>query len=316
MDLVTVGNTGNTGQVSGTSAGGEGGDSIVGAVDYTYQIGKYEVTAGQYTEFLNAVARTDSYSLYNTNMASSNYGCKIARTGSSGDYLYSVEAAWADRPVNYVSWADAARFANWLHNGQPGLDTPVPQDAHSTEDGAYELNGATSNTALMAVVRELDALWAIPTEDEWYKAAYHKNDGPTGNYYDYPTRSDSTPNNTLVDPDPGNHATFYDGGHTIGSPYYRTEVGAHENSASPYGTFDQGGNVFEWNEAILSASYRGLRGGALNSDSSDLHAANRAYGGYATFEYDYYGFRVVKVPEPATIVIMLVGCFGMLRRSR
>ena len=53
-----------------------------------------------------------------------------------------------------------------------------------------------------------------------------------------------------IDPDPGNNATFKfdsgtDDGLTIGSPYYRTGVGAHENSESPYGTFDQGGNVWE-----------------------------------------------------------------------
>ena len=41
-------------------------DRICGSVGYNYNIGKYEVTAGQYTEFLNAVARTDTYGLYNT----------------------------------------------------------------------------------------------------------------------------------------------------------------------------------------------------------------------------------------------------------
>jgi formylglycine-generating enzyme required for sulfatase activity len=46
----------------------------------------------------------------------------------------------------------------------------------------------------------------------------------------------------------------------IGSPYYRMNVGEFENSDSPYGTFDQGGNIWEWNEAIFSVgSYRCLR---------------------------------------------------------
>jgi formylglycine-generating enzyme required for sulfatase activity len=43
-----------------------------------------------------------------------------------------VVADWADRPVNYVSWGDAARFANWLHNGQPS----GAQDLTTTEEGA------------------------------------------------------------------------------------------------------------------------------------------------------------------------------------
>jgi hypothetical protein len=98
-----------------------------------------------------------------------------------------------------------------------------------------------SDAELMAITREPDATWVIPSEDEWYKAAYHYNDGVTGNYFDYPTSSDTVPSNQLMNPDLGNNATFYDGSYTIGSPYWRTEIGAHENSDSPYGTFDQGG---------------------------------------------------------------------------
>ena len=96
----------------------------------------------------------------------------------------------------------------------------------------------------MAVTREADRQWAIPSEDEWYKAAYYMSDpGAPGSYYDYPTSSDTVPGTTMTDPDPGNNATY--AGLTIGALYYRTEAGAHENSDSPYGTFDQGGNVNE-----------------------------------------------------------------------
>jgi formylglycine-generating enzyme required for sulfatase activity len=266
-----------------------------GAVEYVYNIGKFEVTAGQYTEFLNAVAATDTYGLYNSSMWSSIYGCKIERTGSSGSYSYSVAAEWGDRPVNYVSWGDAARFCNWLHNDQP----TGAQDLTTTEDGSYLLDGAMSDAELLAITREPDATWVIPSEDEWYKAAYHYNDGVTSNYFDYPTSSDSMPSNDLVEPiDPGNNATFNDSGYTIGSPYYRTEVGAHENSDSPYGTFDQGGNVWEWNEAILYGSYRGFRGGSFYGLGlgNYLHAAYHSGSDYPSREYFYLGFRPAEVP--------------------
>ena len=142
----------------------------------------------------------------------------------------------------------------------------------------------------------------IPSEDEWYKAAYHKNDGVTGNYWDYPTASNTAPTS---EPPPGTDMTYgsanyYDGGWAIGSPYWRTEVGAYDAkpSDSPHGTFDQGGNVFEWNEAILYGSYRGLRGGSFIGIDYNLHAADRYYYGYPTYEYDYggVGFRVAEVP--------------------
>ena len=228
LEMVPVGNLGNTGQWSGESYGGTGPDLICGAVGYNYNIGKYEVTAGQYTDFLNEVGGVDTYGLYNLDMWSQLYGCKIQRYDGSGTidepYQYQVAANYANRPVNYVSWGDAARFSNWLHNDQPtGFLTGNPvQDAGLTEDGAYDLNGVTSDVALMAVSRETDWKWAIPSEDDWYKAAYHKNDGDTANYFRYPTSTSAAPgyvnnSHTLSGTstpftdgvtDPGNYATY------------------------------------------------------------------------------------------------------------
>jgi sulfatase modifying factor 1 len=294
IETVTVGNAGNAGELSGQGAGGYGQNRVCGGVSYVYQMGKYEVTAGQYTEFLNAVAATDTYGLYDPGM-SATYGCGIQRSGTSGSYAYTIpDPNQANRPVNFVDWGDATRFANWLHNGRP----TGPQDLSTTEDGSYFLNGATTDTELLAIGREPDAAWAITTEDEWYKAAYHKNDGVTGNYFNLPTSGDDMPSNDLIDPDPGNNATFYDNGHTIGSPYYRTEVGAHENSESPYSTFDQAGNVWEWNESKVYEAggwHRCLRGGSfnVNDDAYALFASSRYYYRYPTHTNGSIGFRVV-----------------------
>jgi len=188
LETVTVGDPGNVGELSGAGAGGYGPDRICGAVDDTYNIGKYEVTAGQYCEFLNAVAKTDTYGLYNTEMWSGKAGCKIERTGASGNYTYGVAPDWANRPVNFVSYWNACRFANWLHNGQP----TGAQGAGTTETGAYTLGGYNGDDG-RTIHREPGARWVIPTEDEWYKAAYYKGGGINAGYWEYPTRSNAAP---------------------------------------------------------------------------------------------------------------------------
>ena len=214
------------------------------------------------------MAATDTYGLYNTSMWSNSYGCKIQRSGTSGSYTYSVASDYANRPVNYVSWGDSARFANWLHNGQPGLITPVPQDQYSTEDGAYYLNGATTNAALLAVSRKADWKWAITSEDEWYKAAYYKGGATNAGYWDYPTSSNTVPSNVLGTPtDPGNNATFYNmarsAARTIGPRQVRTRTPTARMARSiRAATFGSG-------MRRSSGSSRGLRG----ADRSQLSRA-------------------------------------------
>ena len=291
LETVPVSNPGNAGELSGAGAGGYGPDAIVGAVDYAYNIGTYEVTSAQYVEFLNAVAAADPYGLYNANMWSSQHGCKIQRSNSWGSYTYSVAADRANRPVAYVSWYDAARFCNWLTTGD-------------TELGVYTFAGISSIANILDHETAAQTLgktaWFIPTEDEWYKAAYHKNDGVTGNYWDFPTGTNNTPSNDLINPDPGNHANYLDENdwsHTIGGPYYTTEVGEFENSGSPYGTFDQGGNLLEWNETLFSGSSRSLRGGHWDHPPVVLEASHRYGSREPSYEVGGIGFRVASIPE-------------------
>jgi formylglycine-generating enzyme len=287
MDTVLVGNAGNA----------PDSRTGLGAVDYAYRIGTYEVTNSQYAAFLNAKASVgDSYGLYSPLMASTFGG--IVRTGKGtavNPYSYSIkngDNGWADRPVNFVTYYDSIRFVNWLHNGQGQGDT---------ETGAYTIAGGTMiPTNGWQITRNADATWWIPNADEWYKAAYHQNDGVTGNYYRYPTASDSKPGNALLPVDSGNNATFIHMGLTVGHPYYLTEVGAFENSASAYGTFDQGGNVIEWTEDFMGIpGLRGLRGGAWIFDVSSLSSTFQLAADGSFFAH-FGGFRVAAVPEPGT----------------
>jgi formylglycine-generating enzyme required for sulfatase activity len=293
----------------------------VGSVGYPFRIGKTEITNAQYTALLNAVAAADPYGLYSTDMADSTRG-GIVRSGAAGSYSYSVKPpalsgsyTYSDKPVVFVSSGDAMRFANWLHNGQPS----GAEDTSTTEDGAYTLNGATTNAALAAVTRNAAARWWLPNENEWYKAAYHKNDGVTGNYWSFPTGTNSTPNNNSPRFDTGNSANFSNGGYTTGNVNFPlTDAGAYMRSDSPYGTFDQGGNAWEWNERMfyVASLGRGVRGSSWDNAWTFLRASDWGYFSPAN-EGPHFGFRVASIPEPATgLLVGLTIAGGLLCAPR
>jgi formylglycine-generating enzyme required for sulfatase activity len=161
-----------------------------GKVDYLYQISQYLVTNCEYAEFLNSIASTDTYALYNATM-NTDSRAGISRSGSSGSYTYSVKNNMGNKPVIYVSWFDAARYCNWLHNGKPSGS----QNTGTTEGGAYTLIGRVSGNA---VAKNSNASYHMPTENEWYKAAYYKGGGTNAGYWKYATQSNLDPTPVLA----------------------------------------------------------------------------------------------------------------------
>lgn len=292
IDTVFVGDAGNAADSSG-----------YGDVSYDYYIGTYEVSNAQYASFLNAVAATDAYGLYHTDMSLNG----LNRSGSSGSYTYSVSVGSEAKPVIRVGFWDAARFANWMTSG-------------NTEVGVYMLGGV-ANPSNATVTRDATAWanggWALPTEDEWYKAAYYDPSvsGPGDDYWAYATRSDSAPNAAAANGSDANSANYnsFVGG--------TTTVGGYSIATSYYGTYDQGGNVREWQDDITFTSYRSIRGGSYSDDGTHLVATDR-HGYNPTYTADNVGFRLVTlsaVPEVSALPLLL-GLAGWgaiaLRRRR
>jgi formylglycine-generating enzyme len=299
MEMVPVGYAGNAPDTTG-----------YGAVNYDYHIGKYDVTAGQYTVFLNAVASTgDPYGLYNPFMNNGQASCGITQTPDGlGGYSYAAVKG-PNLPVNFVSFWNAARFVNWLQNGQPvGAEGPT-----TTEDGSYTITA--DGIAANSIVRNPAATWVISSQNEWYKAAYFDPAlaGGTGGYWQYPTRSNVAPSNSPVDA--GNNANYYVSGTYTNSPLYLTPVGTFANSHSAFDTFDQGGDVTQWNDTVINAEYRGIRGGSWSSTSASLKSSGRDYTTPA-YADGLIGFRVVLVPEPASLSILVLGASGLLAWRR
>ena len=301
IEWVTVGDPGNAADTEimtccvgdGSSGDGTTGYGSVGSV---YRISQHEVTNSQYAEFLNAVAETDTYGLYNTSMDGGVWGGSvfggISRSGSSGSYAYSAIPGQENNPVNFVSYYDSLRFANWMHNGQP----TGAQGIATTEDGAYAFSGMT-----IVGSRNPGATIFLASEDEWYKAAYY--DAVSTSYFDYAAGSDVKTTCTTPGPTPNTGNCYGGAGVTL------TDVGSYTGSPSPYGTFDQGGNVDEWVEAIGA-----IRGGGWGS---------LEFGAAARFSVDPgledhgRGFRVASViPEPSTALLLGIGLSALAVRRK
>lgn len=314
IPTVPVGNPGN-------APDQDYGFGPLGAVSYAYRIGTSEVTNAQYVDFLNAKAASDPLGLYLPNMTSDPVG-GITQSGISGSFAYSVKPDMGNKPVNYVGFYEALRFANWLHNGQGNGDT---------QTGAYTLLGDTEiPTNASSIVRNVGATWFLPNENEWYKAAYYQPAGQGGdsdNYWFYPTRTNSVPNVASADSvgnisNPGaNVVNYASGADWNGQDGNVTTVGsAGLLSTSFYGTSDQGGNVMEWDEGIFTGIDRILRGG--NYGQGDAFGASDHNSTYPNNRSPSFGFRVATiVPEPSSLVLaalgVVCGCaWGWRRRKR
>ena len=310
FDWALVGNVGN-----------QADDTGRGAVDYVYQISKFELTNAQFVQFLNAVdpAGTNSLDLYPFEMSSdANSGLTLDNLAPAGT-KYQVKPGRDIYPVFGLTYLDAVRFVNWLENGQ---------GEGSTENGTYVVNNGTISA------RNPHATFFIPNADEWYKAAYHQNDGVTGNYWEYPTSTDQVP---FSDQPPGNDAPtptnaanfmrddgvangYNDGLAVTGklnfdsSQNYLTPVGAYSLAISPYGTFDQGGNVWELTDPDVGHQGGDPRGGDWFNEYKFL-AASHVYD--INDNAFYVGLRVASVPEPNTgALVMIAALTQMIMRRR
>ena len=270
IEFVTISNTGN----AADTRIGEGSLGF-GTVDYEYQIGKYEVTNAQWIGFVNVAGAPagEPFNAYN----------------DSGTIQMN------SAPSSYISWYEAAQFCNYLTSGDKS-------------HGAYLFSGNNTNAGNFlgidrdSAVSAYETFYVIPTEDEWYKAAYYKPDG--SGYSLYANGTDTLP----IVGDDTNYQSVVGGLWNVGS-------GTEEQN----GTFDIMGNVGEWNEALIwwpgrEEPYRGIRGGSYGDGGHGLSSIARNSTLPPVTEFISLGFRVASIPEPATL--LLLGLSGILIRKR
>jgi hypothetical protein len=230
------------------------------------------------------------------------------------------------KPVNYVCWWDGARVSNWLQAGALGYSSSDSSASAPQNNGAYTV-GILDNGS--PVARNSGATIYLPTQDQWYKAAYYKGGGTDAGYWDYTTQTNTRPTavtaNSVGDGSAGGLGNFVNAADTAdwnGQNGNVTTVGTN-GGAGAYGTFDMGGNVWEWNDMDGEAGgLRELRGGELRLSTAQTSASAQfgisSYDPSAAEDY-WVGFRLassaVAVPEPsASILLLLTGGILLIRR--
>jgi formylglycine-generating enzyme required for sulfatase activity len=282
IDFVSVGNAGNA---NDAGAGGGSYFSDYGGVGYDFNISTWAISQDM-----------------------------IDKVTASGLANVTAGAHTGDEPAANVSWYEAAAFVNWLNESkgyQKAYDlvwtgSTWTQNLWSAAN-AWTLDGTN-------LFRHKDTYYVLPSEDEWYKAAYHKNDGVTANYWDYPTASNLAPTGTITGT--LSFTAVYDD--PYGNPVPSDPANVDQaGGLSAYGTMGQGGNVWEWSESAFdglndsTSEDRGLRGGTWGGAEGILRSSFRGNGNPVAQIVDF-GFRVAMVPEPCGWVWMVVAAGVLL----
>jgi hypothetical protein len=255
-----------------------------GAVPYNYRVGTYEISQLQIT--------------------------KATQIGMAN---VSAGAWTGNQPAANISWYEAAAFVNFLNTNSGKTAAYIL----SWSGTAWSMTLQSSNAWTLGgtnLYRNKDAFYFLPSDNEWYKAAYYNAAGT--NYFLYPTASSKAP--TRVASGTNARSAVYN------LPASVPAMVDIAGGLSPYGTMGQGGNVFEWNESAVDGSNsspsgdRTFRGGGWGSHEGALRSSGQL-NFVPSNEFNFIGFRVASVPEPSTYALLAMtaaGALWMTRRRR
>ena len=249
-----------------------------GAVPYEYRAGKYEITQ-------------DS----------------ITKATASGMANVTAGPWTGNQPAATINWYEAAAFVNFLNTNSgktAAYDLTFSSGSWSMALWSSEQAWTAGGTNLY---RNKNAFYFLPSENEWYKAAYYNAAGT--NYFLYPTTTTNVP--TAVASGTNANTAVYNQAALQGPAAVNLAGGL-----SAYGTMGQGGNVWEWMETAAdgtnttSDENRNLRGGTFALTADPMRSVEfRSFG--PASDNVTFGFRVASVPEPSTYALLLLGAGAM-----
>lgn len=160
------------------------------------------------------------------------------------------------------------------------------------------------NNNLLTASKFLTKIYYIPTQNEWYKAAYYDPtlNSNTGGYWLSAAKNTVAPSSVTADAsigtgsagNVGNFANFANTANWNNATAGQGNVTTVGTNGGPsyYGTYDQMGNVWEWIDVVINATNRGSYGGGYSDTSSTLLATASAVSRTPTTRLNTGGFRV------------------------
>lgn len=303
-----------------SNRGGIGFDSLASAGSKYSVKTNFDLKPVNYVSFYDSAMFTNWLRNGATTSSAITTGAYTISTGGVTQVSLSSNVATLTSAGHTLSVGDQVSVSGTSGYNVTRIVTAVTANTFSFDQTGSDQDATAASGSLTgaSATRNASAKWWLPSEDEWVKAAYY--DPSTGNYSLYATQSNDIPtvatsNSTGDITNPGANVANYASGVAWNSATGNVSTVGSAGATSFYGTYDQAGNVWEWNEAFVTGSSRGLRGGAWNSIELNLRASDRvgispASGG------NLVGFRVASVPEPSTAVLMLIGGTALLLKRR
>lgn len=254
----------------------------------TYEIGKHEVTRGQYRKFMEAggYENPEYWSPEGWEWKESDL---ILYAGMYGKFRRVVRPNKEEERTQPQHWAAEQE---WVGHG---FEHPV-----FTQTDQHPVVGVTYYEA------EAYCKWAggrLPTEAEWEKASRWDEKRQRANTWPWGDVWDAEKCNNCNDHNPAA------GGYRVNQS---APVGSYPEGASPYGCMDMVGNAYEWTSGDAKSypgspkpfefkGFRFVRGGCWDdSHGSSIRCSYRTWylpsgsAGVGPGDSDYIGFRVAR----------------------
>lgn len=303
--ITAPGNSPYTGPSAGGVATGRG------SVAAPYRVSRLEVSTAQWLEFANAMgALAEPFRIGDGPVGG--YELDPAYAGPGRRYRLASVPDAGRLPVYGISWLNAARYCNWLHNDKAPTLAALTTGAYDTTTFGTTPGGGRTD----ALTRLPGARFFIPSLDEWMKAVYF--DPASAGWR-------SQPNNTSTPLTPGLIGT--PGAQTnaglANAPASSLVLGGYAATLSPWGLWDASGGASEWLEDVDEPQDRLYR---LYAGSSAFDAFNNpllldTIGGVgasiAPGETSYIGLRLASaIPDPSVAGCIFCGLAMATRRRR